>query len=140
MLDYELLRAEYDAAFSRLRRAARDLQSLRMRPAPVKAEEDAVRQRVDEAMRIYRECRRKLADFLISRPPGGNPAPRVPAQSREFRTSGMDRRATRSNDPPGTHRIGVQALAHRLWQDAGKPLGRADEHWYRAEQMLRSGC
>jgi hypothetical protein len=28
-------------------------------------------------------------------------------------------------------------LAYQLWENAGRPWGNSDEHWYRAEAMLR---
>jgi hypothetical protein len=30
----------------------------------------------------------------------------------------------------------VEALAYRLWEEAGHPIGKPQEHWYRAEQLL----
>ena len=30
-------------------------------------------------------------------------------------------------------------LAYRLWEERGRPLGRADEDWFEAERRLRSG-
>jgi DUF2934 family protein len=32
----------------------------------------------------------------------------------------------------------VESLAYRLYEDEGKPEGRADEHWARAEQFIRA--
>jgi Protein of unknown function (DUF2934)/Protein of unknown function (DUF3309) len=40
--------------------------------------------------------------------------------------------AARQNRHP---RRGVESLAYRLYEDEGKPDGRADEHWARAEQF-----
>ena len=31
----------------------------------------------------------------------------------------------------------VQALAYRFWEEAGRPIGSPQEHWYRAERLLR---
>ncbi|GLK74508.1 DUF2934 domain-containing protein [Ancylobacter dichloromethanicus] len=29
----------------------------------------------------------------------------------------------------------IRERAHRLWEDEGRPEGRADAHWFRAEEM-----
>jgi hypothetical protein len=31
----------------------------------------------------------------------------------------------------------ITALAHQLWEEEGRPEGKADEHWRRAEAQLR---
>ena len=131
-LDYGRLRAEYDAAFDRLRAAHWELQSIRQQLSPDKMAEEAARQRVDQAMDVYRACRTNLADFLISNQPVGS-------QFRGVRSVGINRRAAGSKDSAPGCRDEVRVLAHRLWEDAGRPLGSADEHWYRAEEMLHSG-
>ncbi len=38
----------------------------------------------------------------------------------------------------GGRRHEVEALAYRLWEEAGRPIGNPHEHWYRAEAMLAS--
>lgn len=138
-LDYGRLRAEYDAAFDRLRVAHWELQSIRQQLSPDKMAEEAARQRADQAMGVYRACRTRLADFLISRQPVGRPAVWVSAQPLGVWTVGIDRRAAGSKDSAPGRRDEVQDLAHRLWEDAGRPMGSADAHWYRAEEILRSG-
>jgi hypothetical protein len=30
-------------------------------------------------------------------------------------------------------------LAYRLWEERGRPLGRADEDWFEAERRMRTG-
>jgi DUF2934 family protein len=32
----------------------------------------------------------------------------------------------------------IENFAYRLYEDEGKPEGRADEHWARAEQFIRA--
>ncbi len=59
------------------------------------------------AMERYRQCREALARYLAS---GSGPVP--------------DEKA-------------VQALAYRLWEEAGRPLGKPQEHWFQAERMIR---
>ena len=34
----------------------------------------------------------------------------------------------------------IEALAYRLWEESGRENGHAEEHWYRAEALLRSGA
>ena len=138
-MDYRRLRAEYDAAFDRLRAAHWELRSIRRQLSPDKMAEEAACERVDQAMGVYRACRTNLADFLISRQPAGRPAASAGSQPPGVRTVGIDRRAAGSKDSALGRRDEVQVLAHRLWEDAGRPMGSADAHWYRAEEMLRSG-
>jgi hypothetical protein len=35
------------------------------------------------------------------------------------------------------HRQQVAALAYKLWQSRGSPLGSPEEDWYRAEEQLQ---
>jgi hypothetical protein len=131
-LDYGRLRAEYDAAFDRLRAADWELRSIRQQLSPDKMVEEAARQRVEQAMDVYRACRTNIADFLLSGQPAGS-------QHRGIRTARIDRRAAGSKDSAPGCGDEVHVLAHRLWEDAGRPMGSADAHWYRAEELLRSG-
>lgn len=41
-------------------------------------------------------------------------------------------------DIPGLN-TEIQKRAYEIWEDEGRPEGRADEHWLRAEHELRSG-
>jgi hypothetical protein len=41
--------------------------------------------------------------------------------------------------PPSlTQHEQIASLAYRLYEDEGKPDGRADEHWARAEEIIHS--
>jgi hypothetical protein len=41
--------------------------------------------------------------------------------------------------PPSlTEHEQIESLAYRFYEDEGKPDGRADEHWARAEQFIRT--
>ena len=41
--------------------------------------------------------------------------------------------------PPSlTEHEQVESLAYRLYEDEGKPDGRADEHWAQAEQFIHA--
>ena len=39
--------------------------------------------------------------------------------------------------PPVTEYEEIERLAYRLYEDEGEPDGRADEHWARAEEIIR---
>ena len=109
--EYERLRAEYNAAFARLR-------------------SDAT---AEAAMDHYREARERLARFLISLRPAGESQATLDLQT----VSGW---LTARQAPGAGDRVDqVQALAYRLWEEAGRPTGNSQEHWYRAEQLLRGG-
>ena len=138
-MDYRRLRAEYDAAFDRLRAAHGELRSKGPQLSPDKMAEEAARQRVDQAMGVYRACRTDLADFLISSQPVGKPAVPVGSQPLEVWTVEIERRAAGSEDSALGCGDQIRALAHHLWEDAGRPMGSADAHWYRAEEMVSSG-
>jgi len=30
----------------------------------------------------------------------------------------------------------IRDLAHKIWEEEGKPEGRADEHWHKAEKLI----
>ena len=63
---YERLRAEYDAEFGRLRTAAWELRLITQEASSDKVAEEAARQRVDQALGLYRKRRNNLAEFLTS--------------------------------------------------------------------------
>jgi hypothetical protein len=87
----------------------------------------------EAAMGAYRECRERLARFLISlRAPGESEAAVDLQTVSGWMTS---RRAPEAGDREDE----VQALAYRLWEEAGRPTGNSQEHWYRAQQLLRGG-
>ncbi len=138
-LQYERLRAEYDAAFASLRAAVGELRSITQQLSPDKTAEQAARRRVDQAMGVYHECRDKLAGFLVSRPPAGRSAASVDSKPAGVWMMGTNQRAAGSDAGAFGRGDQVQVLAYRLWERAGRAIGRPDEHWYRAEELLRSG-
>ena len=85
-------------------------------------------------MGAYRECRERLARFLISLRPAGESEAAVDLQT----VSGW--MTSRRAPGAGDYEDEVQALAYRLWEEAGRPTGTSQEHWYRAEQLLRGGA
>lgn len=92
-MNYEGLRAEYDAGFGRLRTAVWELRSITQEPSSDKVAEEAARQRVDQALGLYRERRNNLADFLTSHQPARKPNVCVESQPLGLRTTEMDRLA-----------------------------------------------
>lgn len=130
---YERLRADYDAAFAKLRREEFWLRLMAQQSSTDKTTEDVARRRVDEAMAVYHECRNKLAGFLASLQPAGRSAGSADSQPASVWMMGANRNSS------AAHPAEVQALAYRLWEEAGRPLGNPDEQWYRAERLLRAG-
>jgi len=137
--DYGRLRAAYDAAFHRLCTEIRWLRCVAQDPNSNEAPREAARRSVDEAFRAYRACRDQLAECLMS----VKPAEMAMAAGASFAGS-AGRWATSSqagemNDGPLECRDELQFLAYRLWEEAGRPVGKPDEYWYRAERLLRCG-
>jgi hypothetical protein len=128
---YERLRADYDAAFARLRREEFWLRSMAQQSSTDKATQDVARRRVDEAMAVYRERRNQLAGFLASFQPAGRSAGSADSQALSVWMMEANRNSS------AAHPAEVQALAYRLWEEAGRPLGNPDEQWYRAERLLQ---
>jgi len=110
------------------------------------------RRRVEQAQSIYRDSRDSLAHFLLSQDmkgaPAGSLAVRTASQLRaEPQAFTADRKPNGEmprvrGDLQGAgrdvdHRSEVERLAHQLWEVAGRPVGRADEHWYRAEHLIQ---
>jgi hypothetical protein len=107
------LHASYEAAFGQLRKATRQLQSLAQDPGAGEPERETARRRVAEAFRAYRASRDRLAESLLA--------------SRHEENRLMT-----------DFRDELQYTAYHLWEQAGRPSGKPDEHWYQAEQLLRS--
>ncbi len=118
-MDYEGLKAEYDATFGGLRAAVCELQSITREFSSDKKAEEAARQRVDQALGRYRECRNNLVGFLISQ----KPTVSVDSQAPSIWTPGIDRRAAGSDDGALGRGSEVQVLAFHLWEKAGRPIG-----------------
>jgi hypothetical protein len=101
------LRTAYEHAFRQFSFEVNQLRAIEDDPATDRAALEETRRRVAEAQSVYREARDRLVDLMLA-----------PQGQREDRT---------------TH---VRELAHRLWEESGRPTGMADEHWRIAEQML----
>lgn len=113
--EYARLRTEYDAAFMRLRAAAGRLCSVLESSPDPEAQSDAHR-RMEQALADYRESRDRLARYLGATRGASGP----------LRT---ERRPTVEE---------IRELAYRLWEQAGRPAGTAEQDWQRAEELLHS--
>jgi hypothetical protein len=107
---YSQLRAEYQAAFGEFARCVHMLQSLSAQSGVTEEQLEACRVRVEEALRAYRESRNRLAALILTGETG-------------------------EGDRGTVSRAAVERLAYHLWEEAGRPAGRAQEHWYLAEQL-----
>ncbi|HSB13972.1 MAG TPA: DUF2934 domain-containing protein [Bryobacteraceae bacterium] len=34
----------------------------------------------------------------------------------------------------------MEQLVYHLWEESGRPTGKAEEHWYRAEQLIHGAA
>jgi hypothetical protein len=102
------LRTAYDSAFQEFSRQVFSLQSSLQHATLDRTAISEAGRRVEQAQSIYRDSRDSLARFLLSH----------------------DKKESQL-------RAEVERLAHQLWERAGRPVGRADEHWYRAEHLLQ---
>ena len=134
--EYGRLRAAYDTAFDVLRTETRWLQYIAQDPNSSEVTREVARRRVDEAFRAYRDCRDQLAECLMSL----KPAEMAMATARSFSgsvgSSVTGRQVRKMNDGPVENREELQLLAYRLWEGAGRPIGKSNEYWYRAEDLL----
>jgi hypothetical protein len=115
------------------------LRSITQQLSPDQSAEQAARRRVDQAMGVYHDCRDKLAGFLVSRQPAGRSAASVDSKPAGVWMMGTNERVAGSDAGAFGRGDEVQVLAYSLWERAGRAIGSPDEHWYRAEELLRSG-
>ena len=104
--EYERLRADYNAAFAKLRAEEFRLQSIEEQ-GPMDAAAEA-------AMAAYRECRERLARFLISLRPSGESEASVDFQTVSGWMTASERPAAGSTEGAGVREDEVQALAYRF--------------------------
>ena len=64
-LEYDRLRANYDAAFGRLRASVSRLSTITQQVSRDKPAEEAAQRRIDQALGVYQNCRNTLADSLV---------------------------------------------------------------------------
>ena len=110
--------AAYREAFQNFAQAARFVQDLTATQNLDRPTADAAMLVLEKAHSVYVERRNALAYFLLSAP--ARDLFRVPAPDAELNKS---------------H---VRRVAELLWEVSGRPLGSANDDWYRAEEIIRS--
>lgn len=108
---------EYRAAFDRLSIQVRQLQKLTAKDKPDSTDIEAALIAVEVARQNYNASRDVLAREMLQRS-----TRRIPRDRHEF---------------PGSDLARVKAIAKLLWDLTGRPEGKAEENWYRAEDIVR---
>jgi len=130
---HSALRDAFRDAFQQFSSQVRLLQSLLSDPASEREAIEEARRRVAQAQRSYRESRNLLAQFMLS---GGEASAAAVIRHAPAHTAASDNKPPR--DGRGfNQRSQVERLAYQLWEEAGRPSGRADEHWYLAERLVQ---
>ena len=128
------LRKAYEDAFRGFSLQVHLLQSLMSQPPTDGKAIPEAKRRVEQAHIAYRESRDLLAQFMLSR---GEASAGAAIRRAEPQT------AVSGNKPnsAGTEmnqESRVERLAYQLWEEAGRPWGQTEEHWYRAERLIHS--
>lgn len=126
------LRKAYEEAFQHFSLQVRLLQSLMSQPTMDGRAVEEAKRRVEQAHSAYRESRDLLARFMLS----GHVRS---ATLTETETAEIGDEL-QGSEPELDRRSQVEYLAYQLWEKAGRPSGRAEEHWYRAERMIHSAA
>ena len=108
-------RASYEEAFHKLATEVAVLRELTFQPGADQTQVSEARARVEQAQSAYAASRNLLAELLLAR-----------AVHTEQAAVHADERSK------------VQRLAHLLWESGGRPEGRAEDDWYRAEHLIRT--
>jgi Protein of unknown function (DUF2934) len=119
---FAALRETYNQRFHRLAQEVHHLQSLMSQPAADGRAVEEAKRCVEQAQSAYRESRDLLAWFMLS----------GEAQTRTMviGVGPQDHRADLD------HKSQVEHVAYQLWEKAGRPSGKAEEHWYHAERLV----
>jgi len=125
------LRADYDTAFAQLNAHARQMQSVMRQPRTDNEAKALALAELERALAMYRECRDRLANHLLTRRTHSKAAAAGSSASQG------ESQVWRAEDALFNRRDELQRLAYRLWEDSGRPDGTPDEHWYRAQELLR---
>jgi|GEM_PF-1195322 hypothetical protein len=129
--EFATLRKTYDDAFCEFCREVRNLQLLMGHPAVDTVTLYEARRRVERAQRKYRESRDLLAQFLLLQTGGVTRRQRPGASAEPLRGKPGDEWGD------GSQRSRIERLAYQIWEQTGRPSGKAEEHWYSAEQSIR---
>jgi hypothetical protein len=147
------LRRAYEDAFRQFSLQVRLLQSLASRPVLDERAVEEARRRVQQAHFVYRERRDLLAGFMLSREMKAaaveSLAGGAATQWGEMRhAAATDRQGQAETADIGSEPLGsardldqrsqVERLAYRLWEEAGRPSGMAEEHLHFAERLLQN--
>ena len=108
------LRKVYGDAFRQFSEQVKLLQSRMNQPTPNERDLEEAKRRVEQARSAYRERRDLLASLMLPQKASGGAA------------SNLDERTE------------VEQLAHLLWEEMGRPEGKAEEHWYCAESLVHN--
>src|SRR5262249_22744222 len=125
------LRAAYEGAFRELIVRVNLWQQLAHQALTANAAIGDAHGQADEALAAYRSARNLLADFMLEKWQARASRPiakaATAAEGAGTTSPGDDRTALKSQ---------VEALAHQLWERAGRPIGNPEADWYRAEQLV----
>ena len=131
---FAALREAYYQAFRELSKTVRQLQSV----AAVSDSDNQVieeaRRNMEQARLAYHESRDTLAQFLLSRNVDVFAGAGHPMQTT---TADIGTEQHDAESEPDL-RSRIEYLAHQLWEQSGRPSGRAEEHWYLAEKLIHS--
>lgn len=129
----ERLRADYDVAFRNWAAQIRVLRSVDTGDPQNRTAVEEARRWADDAAAVYREKRNLFLKYVI--------ASRTRQTPRSLRNDSTDSIPTDPN-PGGAKAAAdaqrVRALARRIWEEAGRPSGTAEEDWFRAEEILHT--
>jgi hypothetical protein len=114
------LNAAYEDAFRELALRVRDWQSLDGKSDLTETAIEDAKEKVEKALAAYRRSRDVLVEFILVSSETSESSALAPVHDDR-----VDQRAR------------VEALAHQLWESAGRPAGRAEEDWYKAERLIR---
>jgi hypothetical protein len=126
------LRGTYNETFQHFSLQVRLLQSLMSQPTTDGRAVEEAKRRVEQAHVAYRESRDLLAQFMLSRGEAGAAATSRHAQTQTAVIGNRPQSGGRELDQESR----VERLAYQLWEEADRPAGKAEEHWYRAERLI----
>jgi len=127
------LREAYQNAFREFSLKVHLLQSLASQETPDAREVEEAKLLVEKALDAYRESRGLLAQFMLLHGEAGAAATRRHAPAQMALTGNKSQSGGRESEQKSL----VERLAYQLWEEAGRPSGRAEEHWYRAERLIQ---
>jgi hypothetical protein len=128
---FAVLRGAYYEAFHELTLQVQRLQAL---PASDRESIDEARRQVEQAQLAYRNSRNALARFMLVQHSEG----KVLSENKTRTIMATTLFGLQDAEDDQDLRTQVEHLAHQLWEQSGRPNGRAEEHWYQAERWVRN--